>query len=180
VRWGRARRRSDVDDVRDEIGALRLELRESMTHLRDGRAAHDAEIARGLRLVADACHLVAGRVEAERRERAALVETLERLVAHVAAAPPVRPRSSVLGGSIDPELLLEDTPAASPTGLVPHEAVEVHCRFGDRWVSGFEVAEVVRDGGGARYRLRRKSDDSVLPSLFDERDIRFRVAFVDR
>jgi hypothetical protein len=87
----------------------------------------------------------------------------------------------VVGGSIDPELVLEDPPAAArPTEVLGHEAVEVHCRFGDRWVGGFEVVDVVRADDGARYRLRRKSDGSVLPSLFDERDIRFRVALAER
>jgi hypothetical protein len=57
---------------------------------------------------------------------------------------------------------------ASPDG------VEVRCRFGDRWVSGFEVCEVLRlDDSTTRYRLRRRSDGSVIPTVFDEKDLRF-------
>jgi hypothetical protein len=54
------------------------------------------------------------------------------------------------------------------------DGVEVRCRFGDRWVSGFEVCEVLRlDDTTTRYRLRRRSDGSVIPTLFDEKDLRF-------
>ncbi len=61
------------------------------------------------------------------------------------------------------------------------DGVEVRCRFGDRWVSGFEVCEVLRlDDTTTRYRLRRRSDGSVIPTLFDEKDLRFfTTAFVE-
>lgn len=48
-------------------------------------------------------------------------------------------------------------------------------RFDDRWARGFEVAEVIDpDGppGAHRYRIRRRSDGSVLPVLFDDEDVR--------
>jgi hypothetical protein len=48
------------------------------------------------------------------------------------------------------------------------EAVEVHTKFNDSWVGGFEIAEVV-DGG---YRVRRASDGSLLPNLTSEADVR--------
>ena len=50
--------------------------------------------------------------------------------------------------------------------------VEVRCRFGDRWVDGFEVCDVVAHGGDLRYRLRRRSDGSVLPRLFSAEELR--------
>ena len=60
------------------------------------------------------------------------------------------------------------------------EEIEVRCRFGDRWVTGFEVCEVIRLDDVTRYRLRRRSDGSVIPTLFDEKDLRFfTTAFVD-
>jgi hypothetical protein len=40
-------------------------------------------------------------------------------------------------------------------------------------VTGFEVCEVIRVDDTARYRLRRRSDGSVIPTLFDEKDLRF-------
>ena len=46
--------------------------------------------------------------------------------------------------------------------------VEVRRRFDYSWARGFEVAEVVHDG----YRLRRKSDGTVLPAEFDFDDVR--------
>ena len=61
------------------------------------------------------------------------------------------------------------------------DGVEVRCRFGDRWVTGFEVCEVIRFDDEIRYRLRRRSDGSVLPTLFDEKDLRFfTTSFVDQ
>jgi hypothetical protein len=46
--------------------------------------------------------------------------------------------------------------------------VEVHSTFSERWVGGFEVADVSPDG----CRLRRLSDRSVLPSVFPSADVR--------
>ncbi len=61
------------------------------------------------------------------------------------------------------------------------DGVEVRCRFGDRWVTGFEVCEVIRFDDEIRYRLRRRSDGSVLPTLFDEKDLRFfTTSFADQ
>ncbi len=60
------------------------------------------------------------------------------------------------------------TPAAGPTEI----AVEVRGRFGDRWVDGFEICEVMTTPSGPRYRLRRQRDGVVLPELFDATNIR--------
>jgi hypothetical protein len=48
------------------------------------------------------------------------------------------------------------------------EQVEVHTKFNDNWVPGFEIAEVVVGG----YRVRRTSDGSLLPNLTGEDDLR--------
>ncbi len=68
-----------------------------------------------------------------------------------------------------------DVPSRPPcrTARVRPDGVEVRCRFGDRWVTGFEVCEVIRLDDATRYRLRRRSDGSVIPTLFDEKDLRF-------
>jgi hypothetical protein len=50
--------------------------------------------------------------------------------------------------------------------------VEVRSRFDQRWARGFELAEVVQDQGEERYRVRRRSDGSVLPTLFVDDDVR--------
>lgn len=54
----------------------------------------------------------------------------------------------------------------------PGTRVEVRSRFDQRWARGFEVTDVVEEGGARRYRLRRRSDGSVLPVLFDADDVR--------
>jgi len=46
--------------------------------------------------------------------------------------------------------------------------VDVRNRFVGSWSHGFEVAEQVQGG----YRVRRLSDDSVLPDVFPSEDIR--------
>ncbi len=54
----------------------------------------------------------------------------------------------------------------------PGARVEVRSRFDQRWARGFELVEVVSDEGEDRYRIRRRSDGSVLPALFIDDDIR--------
>ena len=50
--------------------------------------------------------------------------------------------------------------------MLPGTRVEVRSRFDAHWARGFEVAEVVEHSDSTRYRLRRRSDNSVLPALF--------------
>lgn len=45
-------------------------------------------------------------------------------------------------------------------------------RFDQRWARGFELVEIVHDEGEDRYRIRRRSDGSVLPTLFIDDDVR--------
>jgi hypothetical protein len=52
--------------------------------------------------------------------------------------------------------------------LEPGTRVEVRQRFDRRWTRGFEVVEASADG----YRLRRRSDGSVLPGVFSSSDVR--------
>jgi hypothetical protein len=59
-----------------------------------------------------------------------------------------------------------DAEAGVPAIAVDSE-VEVRSRFDGRWCRGFAVAAVVERG----YRLRRLSDGTVLPAVFDERDL---------
>jgi hypothetical protein len=56
--------------------------------------------------------------------------------------------------------------------------VEVRSRFDRAWARGFEIAEQVPgeppdpEGNAARYRVRRRSDGSVLPALFADEEVR--------
>lgn len=58
----------------------------------------------------------------------------------------------------------------------PGTRVEVRSRFESRWSRGFEVADLVdseRDGRGEpMYKVRRRSDGSILPVNFSEQDLR--------
>ncbi len=123
------------------------------------------------------------------------------------ALPPGGGHATVVGGTVEPtptpsdaiftradlvdaepdrEIDLEAIDAApepAPPRIgrrVRPDGVEVRCRFGDRWVTGFEVCEVIQVDDTSRYRLRRRSDGSVIPTLFDEKDLRFfSTSFVD-
>jgi hypothetical protein len=50
----------------------------------------------------------------------------------------------------------------------PGTRVEVLSRFEHGWSRGFEIAEIVE----GRYRVRRVSDGSVLPTAFDPDEVR--------
>lgn len=47
-------------------------------------------------------------------------------------------------------------------------------RFDGRWAHGFEIVDVRRHGDAAppTYRLRRRSDDAVLPAVFTPAELR--------
>src|SRR4051812_46731675 len=119
------------------------------------------------------------RVDADRFERRALTVAVERLARSVsqplAASAQAARTSAVIGGSFfgmdDTAALLPDVPAdasSSNAGLIAlhddvlavplDQHVEVRCRFGDRWVDGFEVCERVAEDDRVRYRLRRRAD----------------------
>ena len=50
--------------------------------------------------------------------------------------------------------------------------VAVCCRFGDQWIDGVEIVEVLGDAAKPMYRLRRALDGYELPPLFCARDLR--------
>jgi hypothetical protein len=53
-------------------------------------------------------------------------------------------------------------------GYTAGTAVEVVNRFTERWSTGFEVHETVADG----YRVRRRSDGTVIPTTFTVSEVR--------
>ncbi len=55
----------------------------------------------------------------------------------------------------------------------PGTHVEVRSRFESRWSRGFEIVHCDDDAhGDRRYQVRRRSDGSILPVLFDANDLR--------
>ena len=52
--------------------------------------------------------------------------------------------------------------------IPPGARVDVRNRFVGSWSHGFEIAERVAGG----YRVRRLSDNSVLPDVFSNEDVR--------
>jgi len=48
----------------------------------------------------------------------------------------------------------------------------VRSRFESRWSRGFDIAESELAAGGQKYKVRRRSDGSILPVVFTEDDVR--------
>jgi hypothetical protein len=63
---------------------------------------------------------------------------------------------------------LMDISAMPDTLLLEGTPVDVRNRFVGSWSHGFVIAERVEGG----YRVRRLSDDSVLPDVFTSEDVR--------
>ena len=59
--------------------------------------------------------------------------------------------------------------------MEPLQEVEVRCRFEGTWVGGFQVVGTEGTGTDRRYSIRRLSDGTILPSLFDDDELRARV-----
>jgi hypothetical protein len=54
----------------------------------------------------------------------------------------------------------------------PGTRVEVRSRFEARWSRGFEIAACEDSSDKPVYKVRRRSDGSILPVLFNEDDLR--------
>jgi hypothetical protein len=80
----------------------------------------------------------------------------------------------VAAGTIDLvalELQVDTGESVEAPHVAPSPGDEVRCRFGDRWVEGFEILEVHSREGRAGCRVRRRSDGSVVRKLFEARDL---------
>lgn len=56
--------------------------------------------------------------------------------------------------------------------MSPGTRVEVRRRFDDKWTRGFEIAACDDSNGHPLYKVRRRSDGSILPVEFNEDDLR--------
>ena len=147
----------------------------------------ESDLVRAWELVAEACERTVECINADRAERHELIASLQELVAGPngtdaarAVDPPTATR--VLGGAVYAELvdidLTDDEAGIGNNGEVvdvlrPRDApVQVWSLVDDDWVGGFEICGVVERDGAVQYRLRRRSDQSVLPKLFDAADVR--------
>ncbi len=147
----------------------------------------ESDLVQAWELVAQACDRAVACVNADQVERRALVASLRELVASA-----IQPRGTtttesptgtrVVGGavfvpSVDVDLGdAEDAEHGDAVAAVGRaealEPVEVWSFFDGDWVGGFEICGAMEHDGVVQYRLRRRSDRSVLPKLFDASDIR--------
>ncbi len=153
-----------------------------------GAAPATGDVVRVLHAVTALCDRVVDYIEADRAERRLVVDALTRIsgaldrapataVADHAVTPPaVTPPAPEPRAPRDGERVLGGSMPATVDRVLDlrgqQTAVEVRCRFGGRWVDGFEIFDVITDEFGARYRLRRRVDGVVLPELFLATDVR--------
>ncbi len=164
---------------------VRSSTEDTVNTLRNSLNDHATDVARAVEDLARMCGLLAERIDTERDERRALVEAVtllaQRALESPAATEPEVHKPRLLGGNVYPPppsapeaeiVLIEDAPNNGQDHL-PRLAVgeAVRCRFGDGWIDGLEVCEIVGDGADVRYRLRRSVDEYVLPAGFDRRDL---------
>ena len=140
-------------------------------------AAHAADVSAALEHVASMYARLAERVEADRLERPALAEAIGQLGRQLGAPDPTRPR--VLGGTVFAapreeahEVRVGEERVDAPPAITFDIGSAVSCRFGDQWIDGVEIAEVLDDATPPSYRLRRRQDGYLLPPRFCARDLR--------
>jgi len=163
----------------------------AVDRMRADLTARDADLGNALRRVVEACDALVERVHQDAVERTALVDAVIRLAVgnstSIEAATTDRTNGDrIIGGkvlpntevSLDPEHV--DPAPVDPAPVEPapiddgplRARLHVQCRFGDRWVDGFEILEVVQSEGGLRCTVQRDADGYVLPTLFGPEDIR--------
>ncbi|HZR15602.1 MAG TPA: hypothetical protein VFC33_20380 [Acidimicrobiia bacterium] len=171
------RRRAD-DALRDE---LIVSLVRCVTDLAGTLNQRSSEMLTVLERLGELGESIASR---QREQTDSILVLLERFGA--ALELDVRshraPERRVVGGTVEPSrtesrrTTARDSEVHGDDDRLLLEGVEVRCRFAEGgWVSGFEVSDVISDAGTLRYRLRRRCDGYVLPTLFDEASIRARV-----
>jgi hypothetical protein len=160
----------------------------AVTGLRDALGGQGADLAQAVQEMARMCALLAEHIDSERAERQALVDAVSVLARHVMESNTLPPRAPrVIGGNVyatpasnndepnnngsDEIVLVDDgdqqTNHWSNLGI----GARVRCRFGDGWIGGLEVCELIGDGPTLRYRVRRTVDDYVLPARFQRREL---------
>ena len=137
---------------------LRADLRAMRSHL----TTRDVEMRVELSKAVDHAKQLAESLDQERSERSILLEALVKLAESLKSERSIPSEGQrAIGGSIAPGPLSADG------------RIEVRSQFGNRWVSGFAVHEVILgDDGSVGYRLRRGTDGFVLPAVFPEADVR--------
>jgi hypothetical protein len=178
-----ARSRADFKHVQTAHESLVATLSE----LRADFARRDYQLTNTLADLGAVCTTLVDRIESDREERRELVQTITSLASALIARSEV-PGGHLVGGTVfgNLEAGLNGHDATTPTspltldlvaeaddprGDSPSPGDEVRCRFGDRWVEGFEILEVHSREGRSRCRVRRRSDGSVVRKLFDARDL---------
>jgi hypothetical protein len=174
-----ARSRADYKQVHD----ANLALVDTLTELRADFARRDEHLSATLAQLGSVCVTLTERIESDREERRELVQTITALASALAEHVQA-PAAQLIGGTVygtphDDELVDDVSPTTIDLVALDGDVVlaspspgdVVRCRFGDRWVDGFEILEVHSRGGRARCRVRRRSDGSIVRKLFEATDL---------
>jgi hypothetical protein len=118
------------------------------------------------------------------RERSEIANSLNQLAQAITALPKRidteraddQGRSNgerILGGTMyasDDDRFFGEPNTEPLEGLSVNEAVS--CRFGEQWIEGMQIVEVINDTEPTTYRLRRAIDGYAPPVTFRARDLR--------
>lgn len=175
-----ARREVELLRVLSDVAAVNTELRVQLEHEQSNRAG----LARAIDLLTMFV--------------AAPALGAPMVVTSPAISPSIPPANhgagTIIGGSVNPTRqptvvaetppdpvdatidltadFMAELPVAPATRAERPLACEVHLQFGDRWITGFQIEETIRDGDITQFRLRRQVDGWVLPELFNESEVR--------
>jgi len=162
----------------DQRANLQAATEKSLGSLRESVSGNVTDLSKGVEEIARMCALLAEHIDSERTERRALIEAVGMLARQSIEPDPSKPR--LVGGNVyaapdagnEAEIVLIDD-GHDERERAPRFAIgdAVRCRFGDGWIDGLEVCELVADGDRVRYRLRRAADQYVLPARFEGRDL---------
>jgi hypothetical protein len=160
--------------------AAQVATESAVASLRDAVGGHGSDLSEAVHEMARMCSLLAEHIESERAERKALIDAVGLLAQHMMESNALAPAPRVIGGNV---YATDDDPDRDEIVLVDDEnhrthhwtrlgvGARVRCRFGDGWIGGLEVCEILGDGPTVRYRVRRTIDEYVLPATFERRDL---------
>jgi hypothetical protein len=170
----RARLFEVIEQLRADVAAHNAQvqtLQESLAQERERQSAGEArtrqlqemsvhtaeQISRAVDDLVRVCEVFGERVQSAHSDHYALVEVIGHLIETTRSQTTVRVTPAELSSSNE-----------QPEGV----GTEVWCRFQNRWIGGFEIAETLHDGNERRFKIRRNSDGYILPVTFSAGDVR--------
>jgi hypothetical protein len=136
-------------------------------------AAQTSEVRAELDRSAAMNEVLARLVDDDRVERRALVAAVLQLPLRADSPEPTRGRRrrEPAPAATDEREVVLDADLDLLAGPAFDRGTAVACRFGDQWIKGVEIADVLDDPVETTYRIRRRRDGYMLPAVFRACDL---------